>query len=78
MEQQAAQIPFSGTLFEHPEEMATAIGPGSDSSVVENGSQAKKAVLLSCDPGHDDAMAIILAGAFPSTIQIFKLRAVHG
>lgn len=38
----------------------------------------KRPILLDCDPGHDDAIAIMLLGAFPEKAELIGITAVAG
>ncbi len=38
----------------------------------------KRKVILDCDPGHDDAMAILLAGSKQSNLNIEAITTVAG
>ena len=54
---------------------ASAAGASRDRGSEEDGAAARPAVLLDCDPGHDDALAILLAGA---TTELVGITVVSG
>ena len=38
----------------------------------------KRRIILDCDPGHDDAIAIMLLGAFPEKVELAGITTVAG